>query len=150
MRPGEHPAAGVTEALQAAAGDEGRLVLVIDQFEELFAIGVGESDRGACVEAIVAAAADPDRFVVVIGLRADFYGHCAAYPELARLLAANQVLVGPMRDRELRRAIELPARRVGDPTRARELLGFEATTTLETGVRKLIEWRKEALKNHGN
>ena len=44
----------------------------------------------------------------------------------------------------------LPARRVGDPARAREWLGFEATTTLEQGVRKLIEWRKEALKNNGN
>jgi UDP-glucose 4-epimerase len=40
----------------------------------------------------------------------------------------------------------LPARRVGDPTRARELLGFEARTSLEDGVRKLIEWRKEVLK----
>jgi len=39
----------------------------------------------------------------------------------------------------------LPARRVGDPTRARELLGFEAGTSLEEGVRRLIEWRKEVL-----
>ena len=41
----------------------------------------------------------------------------------------------------------LPARRVGDPRRARELLGFEATTTLEDGVRRLIEWRREVLKS---
>ncbi|HEV2010546.1 MAG TPA: NAD-dependent epimerase/dehydratase family protein [Candidatus Limnocylindria bacterium] len=41
----------------------------------------------------------------------------------------------------------LPARRVGDPRRARELLGFEATTSLEDGVRKLIEWRKEVLNS---
>lgn len=39
----------------------------------------------------------------------------------------------------------LPARRVGDPRRARELLGFEATTTLEEGVKRLIEWRKGVL-----
>src|SRR5204862_6520745 len=32
----------------------------------------------------------------------------------------------------------LPARRVGDPRRAKELLGFKATTTLEEGVTKLI------------
>ena len=36
-----------------------------------------------------------------------------AYPELWRLLGANQVPVGPMRRDELRRAIELPARRAG-------------------------------------
>ena len=46
-------------------------------------------------------------------LRADFYGRCAAYPELARLLGANHVLVGPMQRDELRRAIELPAQRAG-------------------------------------
>ena len=39
----------------------------------------------------------------------------------------------------------LPARRVGDPTRAAELLGFKAETTLEVGVRRLIEWRREVL-----
>lgn len=41
----------------------------------------------------------------------------------------------------------LPARRVGDPRRAKELLGFEAATTLEDGVRRLIEWRREVLKS---
>ena len=39
----------------------------------------------------------------------------------------------------------LPARRVGDPRRAAELLGFKAETTLEEGVSRLIEWRREAL-----
>ena len=46
-------------------------------------------------------------------MRADFYGHCAMHDRLARLVGANQVLVGPMRRDELRRAIEEPARRVG-------------------------------------
>ena len=39
----------------------------------------------------------------------------------------------------------LPARRFGDPRRARELLGFSAVTGLADGMRKLIEWRREAL-----
>ena len=39
----------------------------------------------------------------------------------------------------------LPARRVGDPRRAAELLGFKAETTLEAGVQRLIEWRREVL-----
>ena len=50
---------------------------------------------------------------MLVAVRADFYGRCAAYPELSRLLGANHVLVGPMRRAELRRAIELPARRAG-------------------------------------
>jgi UDP-glucose 4-epimerase len=39
----------------------------------------------------------------------------------------------------------LPARRYGDPRRARELLGFAAKTDLRDGVKKLIAWRREAL-----
>ena len=49
----------------------------------------------------------------MLAVRADFYGRCAAYPELSRLLGANHVLVGPMSRDELRRAIERPAQRVG-------------------------------------
>ena len=41
----------------------------------------------------------------------------------------------------------LPARQVGDPRRAKELLGFEAHMSLEDGMKRLIEWRKEVLKN---
>jgi len=36
----------------------------------------------------------------------------------------------------------LPARRVGDPRRAERLLGFKAETSLEEGLRRLIEWRR--------
>lgn len=43
----------------------------------------------------------------------------------------------------------LPARRVGDPARAAELLGFRAETGLEKGVTQLIEWRREVLDGAG-
>ncbi|HYK99118.1 MAG TPA: NAD-dependent epimerase/dehydratase family protein [Candidatus Acidoferrales bacterium] len=39
----------------------------------------------------------------------------------------------------------LPARRVGDPTRAERVLGFRAQTALADGVRRLIAWRRETL-----
>jgi UDP-glucose 4-epimerase len=42
----------------------------------------------------------------------------------------------------------LPARRVGDPARAIEVLGFKAETSLEEGVGRLIEWRRATLA-HG-
>lgn len=110
LRPGDHPSRELDAAL---AGDGGRQILVIDQFEELFTVCSDEAERAAFVARLVQLADDPERAAVVIGLRGDFYGHCAAYPEFARLLAANQVLVGPMTADELRRAIELPARRAG-------------------------------------
>ena len=89
-------------------------MLVVDQFEELFTACQDEDERAEFVAALVRVARDADgRGVVVLAVRADFYGRCAAYPELSRLLGANHVLVGPMSRDELRRAIERPAQRVG-------------------------------------
>jgi WD40 repeat protein len=98
------------DALDASA----RLVYVIDQFEEVFTQCRDEDERGAFVDELTDAAdARPDRLAVILTIRGDFYGRCGDHPELARLLAANQVLVGAMGRDELRRAVELPARRVG-------------------------------------
>src|ERR671925_14966 len=66
------------------------------------------------MDALVDAAEGSDgRVLVVLAGRADYDGAGAAYPRLARLLGASQVLVGPMRPDELARAIEGPAHRAG-------------------------------------
>ncbi|OGN86188.1 MAG: hypothetical protein A2082_00825 [Chloroflexi bacterium GWC2_70_10] len=39
----------------------------------------------------------------------------------------------------------LPQRRYGDPRRAADVLGFRAETELREGVRRLIQWRRQAL-----
>ena len=91
-----------------------RLLLVVDQFEEVFTACRDEAVRRRFVDLLVTAAGDGDGgCVVALALRADFYGRCAAHPELAAELAESQVLVGPMTDQELRRAVVEPARRVG-------------------------------------
>jgi WD40 repeat protein/DNA-binding SARP family transcriptional activator len=113
LRPGEHPLRALEQAT-AESAPRGRLVLAVDQFEEAFTACREEAERAAFVDALIACARDSRRrALVLIAVRADFYGRCAAYPELSRLLGANHVLVGPMRRDELRRAIELPARRAG-------------------------------------
>jgi DNA-binding SARP family transcriptional activator len=92
LRPGEHP----LRALEQARADGGeRLILAIDQFEEVFTACDRESERTAFIDALGARARDERRgTLVLVALRADFYGRCAAYPELADLLSANHVLVG--------------------------------------------------------
>jgi DNA-binding SARP family transcriptional activator/WD40 repeat protein len=113
IRPGAHPQRELRRALPGMTPDR-RAVLAIDQFEETFTACTDERERAAFVAALVGAAHDPGgRSVVVLALRADFYTRCAAYPELARLLGANHVLVGPMSGDELRRAVTRPAERVG-------------------------------------
>jgi WD40 repeat protein/DNA-binding SARP family transcriptional activator len=97
-----------------AAGIEQRLLLVVDQFEEVFTTCRDEAERATFLAALTEAAQATDgHATIVMALRADYYGHCAAYPDLAGLLAANHILVGPMDPDELQRAIELPARRAG-------------------------------------
>jgi WD40 repeat protein/class 3 adenylate cyclase/energy-coupling factor transporter ATP-binding protein EcfA2 len=113
LRPGEHPMQALEDATADVAA-RGRLVIAVDQFEEAFTACRDATERMRFVDALVSSARDPRRrAVVLVALRADFYGRCSAYPELAKLLGANHVLVGPMQPDELRRAIELPARRVG-------------------------------------
>jgi WD40 repeat protein len=112
IRPGRHPLGELTGALDRV-GDE-RAVIVVDQFEEAFTTCADEDERRAFVDTLVAATIDrTPRCTVLLVLRADFYGHCAGYPELATKLSANHVLVGAMRDDELRQAIEDPAKRAG-------------------------------------
>ena len=108
IRPGEHlPTLGTLRAGE-------RLLVAVDQLEEVFAPSVPEDARHAFLQALVDAAWDPDRRVtVVLALRADFWGRVGAYPELADLAAANHVLLGPMQRIELRRAIEGPCERAG-------------------------------------
>ena len=111
MRPGPHPLAQL-DRVRPERGE--RAVLAVDQFEEVFTVCRDEEERTAFLDSLVELVEDRDRNVqVVVAVRADFYGHCAMHDRLGRLLGANQVLVGPMRREELRRAIEEPARRVG-------------------------------------
>jgi DNA-binding SARP family transcriptional activator/WD40 repeat protein len=113
IRPGEHPMRELRATVGPLGGDR-RIVLVVDQFEELFTACQDEQERSEFVAALIRAAREhDDASAVVLAVRADFYGRCAAYPELARRLGANNVLVGPMSRDELRRAIERPAERVG-------------------------------------
>jgi WD40 repeat protein/DNA-binding SARP family transcriptional activator len=113
LRPGVHPLRALEQAT-ADAVPGSRLVIAVDQFEEVFTACRDEAERAAFLDALLGAMRDLRRpALVLVAVRADFYGRCAAYPELSRLLAANHVLVGPMRRDELRRAIELPARRAG-------------------------------------
>ncbi len=98
-----------------------RLVLVIDQFEQLFTLNPGpdgETGRQAFITALCAAASpaapgDDPPALVVIGVRGDFWDRCAAYPELASALQDGQFVVGPMTEPDLRLAITGPAEEAG-------------------------------------
>jgi DNA-binding SARP family transcriptional activator len=122
LRPGAHPAVELQRALHGdRLGDAlgelssgGRLVVAVDQLEELFTLCEQEDERAAFLDQLAEAAGDPERrAVVVVALRADFYGRLAPYPRFAGLVSRSHVLVGPMDRDELTWAIEQPAARAG-------------------------------------
>ncbi|HEY0380076.1 MAG TPA: TIR domain-containing protein [Pyrinomonadaceae bacterium] len=91
-----------------------RVVWVVDQFEEIFTLCADERERTQFLANLLYAAFIPGgRNAVVLTLRADFYQKCAAYPELSERIAAQQFLVSPMDEENLKQAIEEPAWHVG-------------------------------------
>ena len=132
QRPGQaHLAVWSAVLAHAARRDDGRpapgdsaarLVLIVDQFEQVFTLNPGpdgEAERQAFITALCAAATNPvgpeqePAGLVVIAVRGDFWDRCAAYPELARALQEGQFVVGPMTESELRLAITGPADAAG-------------------------------------
>jgi WD40 repeat protein/DNA-binding SARP family transcriptional activator len=122
LRPSEHPVAELGRALgsdrvgpvveRLSSGE--RLVIAVDQLEELFTLCKQEDERAAFFEQLAVATEDRERRVLVlVSLRADFYGRLVSYPRFAGLLSRSHVLVGPMGREELARAIEQPAARAG-------------------------------------
>jgi len=90
-----------------------RLLLVVDQFEELFTLCRSDDERKAFVDNLITAATPETGgpTIVVITLRADFYAHCGQFDNLREALERWQAYIGSMSTDELRRAIEEPAKR---------------------------------------
>jgi len=110
------------EAPPVSAGKTARLVLIVDQFEQVFTLNPGpdgEAARQAFITALCAAATNPvgpgqeAPALVVIAVRGDFWDRCAAYPQLTGALQDGQFIVGPMNESELRVAITGPADAAG-------------------------------------
>jgi WD40 repeat protein len=122
---------------ESPAADDGaaRLVLIVDQFEQVFTLNSGaeaETARQAFVTALCSAATTPvgpaeePPALVVIAVRGDFWDRCAAFPELVGALQDGQFVVGPMTESELRVAITGPADAAGlriDPALTDTILG---------------------------
>jgi|CXWL01.1.fsa_nt_gi formylglycine-generating enzyme required for sulfatase activity/energy-coupling factor transporter ATP-binding protein EcfA2 len=90
-----------------------RLLLIADQWEELFTLCQDDAVRRCFIGNILEASATT-KLCVVLTLRGDFFGRAVTgYRALSDRLQGAQVNLGPMKREELRLAIEEPARKVG-------------------------------------
>ncbi len=89
-----------------------RVVLLVDQFEELFTQTEDEDERQRFIELLLTAANESrGPLIVLLTLRADFFDRPMNYPELRKLMETETHfrLVPPMDIDELRSVIEEPA-----------------------------------------
>ena len=102
------PAASFAPCDDALGGDDDQLLLVIDQFEELF-VGDRTNDAAPFLDALALAVGDPSSPLrVVCTLRADFYHRPLEHPTFAPVLKASAVEVTPLAPDELEEAIVEP------------------------------------------
>jgi transcriptional regulator with XRE-family HTH domain len=90
---------------------EMRVMLFIDQFEEVFTQTTSEEERQRFLDLLVTAVSEPQGpTMLILTLRADFYDRPMHYPELFQLIEAHHSFVLPMDLKQLREVIEKPAR----------------------------------------
>jgi hypothetical protein len=114
----------VADRLKAAPERADRLLIYVDQWEELYAMTPSAEEAPAreqhardvarFVELLLAATSGVGaRATVVLTVRADFYGPLIRHPGLSALLPRQQVNLGPMLREDLRAAVLIPAERIG-------------------------------------
>ena len=90
------------------------LVLVIDQFEELFTQTDAEEERSVFVMSLLnSVEAHNGPVIVILTMRSDFIGKCAFYPDLNTYVSEHFFQVEPMSIEELKSIMEEPVHMVG-------------------------------------
>ena len=127
--------------LRLLPSDRSELVLVIDQFEEVFTLVEDEAARTHFLGSIEAAVTDPhSRLRVVVTLRGDFYDRPLLYRGFAELFKSRVEAVVPLSAEELERAISEPAKRVDVTLEPRLIAAMLADVAEEPGGLPSMEY----------
>lgn len=104
---------GLTRVVRALFDENDELVLVIDQFEEIFTLLDDAKRVKHFLNLLYAAVTDPaSRLRVIITLRADFYDQPLMHPHFCDLISDRTEIVPPMTAIELRHAIVTPLEQI--------------------------------------
>ncbi len=107
-------ALGLSDLASTALADEdGHILVVVDQFEELFRYeqaGLGRaSDASAFVQLLLEASRSDAPIEVIVTMRSDFLGDCAQYRELPETINDGLYLVPRLTRSQMREAMSAPA-----------------------------------------
>ncbi len=129
-----NPTLAVTEALATQPGAQ-RLLLVIDQFEEVFTLA--EQEKVPFQSALLHLVETPNCYLILT-VRADFYPDLMSSP-LWRKIQSHRLEVVPLDVAELREAISRPAENVGVFLESALLERLVTDAAGEPGVLPLIQ-----------
>jgi WD40 repeat protein/DNA-binding SARP family transcriptional activator len=105
---------GLADVLERVLPPDSVLLLVVDQFEEAFALVEEHTHQEAFLDGLVSAVGDRrGRLRVLATLRADFYDRPLRRRGLADLVRSSTEAVTPLEPHQLEDAVALPASRVG-------------------------------------
>ncbi|NEO61215.1 MAG: trypsin-like serine protease [Moorea sp. SIO4G2] len=90
-----------------------RLLLIADQFEELYTLCKDKSELQIFLDLFLEAVNQTENFTLVLTLRADFCGYALSYRPFADALQDADRKLGPMNQEELQKVIEQPAQLLG-------------------------------------
>ena len=117
------------------------LLLLVDQFEELFTLTADEAARTHFINSLVTAVSDPrSRLRVIITLRADFYDRPLQYAGLGELLRQHTELILPLNAAELEQAINGPAQAVGVTAEPGLIAAIAADVNEQPGALPLLQY----------
>jgi len=133
---------GLTEiAAELLEDEQGDLLLLIDQFEEVFTLAEDESERVQFLRLIDHAVRAPGgRLHVIVVLRADFYDRPLADERFGALMQARTEVVLPMSASEIENAILRPAARVGLTVEHELVTAMIADVRDEPGALPLLQY----------
>jgi serine/threonine protein kinase/ABC-type sugar transport system substrate-binding protein len=146
----ERDVRGLLRAAQLILPDDGsQLVLVIDQFEEVFTLVEDEAARQHFLNLLLSAANETrSRVRIIVTLRADFYDRPLHYPEFGEMLRSRMETVLPLGAQALERAIAGPAERVGVQFEEGLVASIVAEMNYQTGALPLLQYALTELFEH--
>lgn len=107
-------ARGLIKAVDRFVPEGSPLLLIVDQFEELFTMTDDDAERMHFLDTLTAAVQEPAGSVrVLITLRADFFDLPLQHPAFGKLLQAGIVPLSSPDENEMRAIIEEPAAALG-------------------------------------
>ncbi len=132
---------GLVEIAQQVIQPGSELLLVVDQFEEVFTQLDDEAERAHFLQLLLMAIAEPaSRIRLIITLRADFYDRPLLYPGFGDMVRRRNEVVLPLTPDEMREAIVGPAHKVGLTVETGLVAAIVAEVAEQPGALPLMQY----------